>query len=70
MYGDQIDRLRNSIDDPSIYHVGTYGVEEARWETSGTFQVQLDVLRELGYPQIRTLEDFEAAITEYYESRN
>ncbi|ENH97836.1 ABC transporter substrate-binding protein [Gracilibacillus halophilus YIM-C55.5] len=67
MYGDQIDRLRNSIDDPSIYTVGTYGVENAHWETSGTFQVQLDVLRELGYPEIRTLEDFEQAITEYYE---
>src|SRR5690554_4181330 len=27
MYGDQIDRLRNSVEDPSIYNVGTYGVE-------------------------------------------
>lgn len=67
MYGDQLDRLRNSIEDPSIYTVGTYGVENAYWETSGTFQIQLDVLRELGYPEIRTLDDFEAAITEYYE---
>ncbi|WP_079710812.1 ABC transporter substrate-binding protein [Paraliobacillus ryukyuensis] len=67
MYGDQLDRLRNSIDDPSIYTVGTYGVNNAYWETSGTFQIQLDVLRELGYPEINTLEDFEAAITEYYE---
>ncbi len=67
MYGDQLDRLRNSLDDPSIYTVGTYGVENAYWSTSGTFQIQLDVLRELGYPKIRTLEDFEAALTEYYE---
>jgi len=67
MYGDQLDRLRNSVDDPSIYTVGTYGVENAYWQTSGTFQVQLDVLRELGYPEINTLEDFEAAITEYKE---
>ncbi|SER51471.1 putative aldouronate transport system substrate-binding protein [Gracilibacillus ureilyticus] len=67
MYGDQINRLRNSIEDPSIYTVGTYGVENAYWETSGTFQIQLDVLRELGYPEIKTLEDFEAALTEYYE---
>src|SRR5699024_12216658 len=34
MYGDQLDRLRNSVDDPSIYQVGTYGVEEAIWERS------------------------------------
>lgn len=67
MYGDQLDRLRNSVDDPSIYTVGTYGVDNAYWETSGTFQIQLDVLRELGYPEIKTLEDFEAAITKYAE---
>ena len=67
MYGDQLDRLRNSVDDPSIYQVGTYGVEEAIWETSGTAQIQLDVLRELGYPEIRTIYDLEDAIKEYIE---
>lgn len=67
MYGDQIDRLRRSTEDPSIYTVGTYGVETAVWEPSGTFQIQLDVLRELGYPEINTLEELEAALTEYVE---
>lgn len=67
MYGDQLDRLRNSKENPGIYTVGTFAVQEARWETSGTFQIQLDVLRELGYPEINTLEEFEAALTEYYE---
>ncbi len=67
LYGDNLNRLRNTLDDPSIYTVGTYGVENAYWATSGTFQLQLDVLRELGYPEINTLEEFEAALTEYYE---
>src|SRR5690625_1835391 len=67
MYDDQSDRLRNSPEDPSIYTVGTYGVENAYWETSGTTQIQLDVLRELGYPKIETIYDFEDAITEYIE---
>lgn len=67
LYGDQLDRLRNSADDPSIYHVGTYGVEEALWETSGNAQIQLDVLRELGYPDIRTIYDFEDALKEYID---
>lgn len=67
MYGDQIDRLRNSVEDPSIYNVGTYGVENAFWETSGTTSIQLDVLRELGYPEINTIYDFEDAIAEYIE---
>jgi putative aldouronate transport system substrate-binding protein len=67
MYGDQLDRLRNSIEDPSIYTVGTYGVEQAHWETSGTTQIQLDVLRELGYPEINTIYDFEDALTAYID---
>src|SRR5690625_4438395 len=67
MYGDQLDRLRNSVDDPGIYTVGTYGVENAYWSTSGTAQIQLDVLRELGYPEIETIYDFEDAIAEYAE---
>jgi len=65
MYGDQLDRLRNSIDDPSIYTAGTYGVESAYWATSGTTSIQLEVLRELGYPEINTVEDYENALTEY-----
>ncbi len=65
MYGDQLDRLRNSLDDPSIYTVGTYGVEEAHWTTSGTTSIQLDVLRELDYPEIRTIYDFEEALKDY-----
>lgn len=67
MYGEQLDRLRNSIDDPHIYNVGTYGVESAFWETSGTTSIQLDVLRELGYPEINTIYDFEDALSEYIE---
>ena len=67
MYGDQLDRLRNSIDDPSIYTAGTYGVESAYWATSGTTSIQLEVLRELGYPEINTVEDYENALTEYIE---
>ncbi|WP_067844080.1 ABC transporter substrate-binding protein [Amphibacillus sediminis] len=67
MYGDQLDRLRNSLDDPGIYTVGTAGVHNELLETSGTFQIQLEVLRELGYPEITTLEEFEDAISTYYE---
>ena len=65
MYGEQLDRLKNSIDDPSIYTVGTYGVESAYWATSGTTSIQLEVLRELGYPEINTVEEYEKALTEY-----
>lgn len=65
LYGDQIDRLKNSLEDPQIYHVGTGGVTNTYLETSGTFQLQLNVMKELGYPEIKTVEDYENALTEY-----
>src|SRR5690625_4386082 len=42
MYGDQLDRLRNSVDDPGIYNVGTYGVESAYWETGDRKSTRLN----------------------------
>ncbi len=65
LYGDQIVRLRHSTGDPRIYSVGTYGVKQAILETSGILQIQHAVLKELGYPVIRTLEDYENAIRAY-----
>ena len=65
LYGDQIGRLRNSGDDPSIYTVGTWGVRNAIWATDGTMQLQHAVLRELGYPPMNTLQDYENAIRTY-----
>lgn len=67
MYGDQLDRLRNNLDDPEIYHVGTGGVENQYLETSGTMMLQLGVLRDLGYPEINTLEDYENALVQFLE---
>ena len=65
LYGDKLGRLRHSLQDPRIYHVGTFGVNEPHWTTDGTLQLQHSVLRELGFPEIRTLADFEWALREY-----
>ncbi|MDR3284131.1 MAG: ABC transporter substrate-binding protein [Treponema sp.] len=65
LYGDQLVRLKNSIEDPHIYTVGTYGVKTAVWQTDGTMQVQHAVLKDLGYPRIQTLADYENAIKAY-----
>ncbi len=65
LYGDQLVRLRNSPSDPHIYSVGTYGVKQAILETAGTMQLQHAVLKELGYPEIKTLEDYENALRAY-----
>ena len=65
LYGDQIVKLRNSLEDPYIYSVGTYGVNETVFETSGTMQIQHAVLKELGYPRIQTLDDYSNVLREY-----
>lgn len=67
MYGDQLDRLRNSLDDPSIYHVGTSGVNNEVLETSGTMMMQMGVLRDLEFPEINTLEEYENALVQFLE---
>lgn len=68
LYGDQLDRLKASADDPSIYTVGTYGVSAEVYEPGGTLQIQHDVLKELGYPEINTIYDYEEAIKSYIEA--
>ena len=65
LYGDQLNRLRYSSDDPSIYSVGTYGVTNAVFAPSGTMQIQHQVLKEMGYPEIKTIYDYEEVIKEY-----
>ena len=65
MYGDQLGRLRHTLANPSTYHVGTFGVNDHILETSGTAQIQMEVMRELGYPQLNTLTDFEQDIKTY-----
>jgi putative aldouronate transport system substrate-binding protein len=65
LYGDQLVRLRNTPDDPHIYNVGTYGVKAAVWNTDGNMQLQHAVLKDLGYPRINTLDDYERAIKAY-----
>ncbi|MBE6052942.1 MAG: extracellular solute-binding protein [Clostridium sartagoforme] len=65
LYGDQLNRLRYSNEDPSIYTVGTYGVVNKIFAPSGTMQIQHQALKELGYPEIKSLADYEKALKDY-----
>jgi putative aldouronate transport system substrate-binding protein len=65
LYGAQLVRLRNSTADPRIYTVGTYDVKPGIWSTDGTMQLQHAVLKDQGYPRMRTLNDYEKAIKAY-----
>ncbi|WP_088104037.1 ABC transporter substrate-binding protein [Halalkalibacter urbisdiaboli] len=67
VYGDYLKRMRWSEDDESIYYLGTAAVDEEYWSPGNGFWLQHAVVEELGYPEIRTVKDFENAIREYYE---
>lgn len=67
LYGKQIGRLKYSAKDPSIYTVGTYGVESQIFKPGGTAQIQMAVLKDEGYPTIKTFDDYENAIKKYVQ---
>ncbi len=67
LYGENISHLKYSVDDPSIYFLGLPTVDQVRYEPEAGFQIQHEVLKELGYPKMETLIDYEAAIKTYIE---
>ena len=66
LYGPYLKRLRYSAEDKSIYFLGCFGVGSETWDVSGV-QLQHAVVKELGYPRIETVKDFENAIKAYKE---
>lgn len=66
--GKYMKRLRWSEEDPSVYFIPTLSTVGNRYfDAGGGFQLQHAVVRELGYPEIRTVKDFENAIKAYME---
>ena len=66
-YGDNLKRLKWSPEDPHIYCLGITTDNDATLDVDGGFMLQHRVVMELGYPEIRTVEEFENAIKTYYE---
>lgn len=67
-YGEEdIKRLRWSLEDPGIYYIGGKEIGQENMEPNAGFQLQLGAVKELGFPKIRTITDFENAIKTYYE---
>lgn len=65
LYGDYVKRLRFSDEDHSMYHAGTFGVDEEKWEPSMGMEIQLAAVKEFGYPKITTMEEAEKVIADY-----
>lgn len=66
-YGDYFNRLKWSEEDESIYILPTSPIDHTYWEPGNGFMLQHEVVKELGYPDIRTVKDFEDAIRAYME---
>src|SRR5690554_3611037 len=67
-YGENLKRLRWSLEDPHIYCLGAWGTDNDQvLDVKGGFMVQHRVVQELGYPRLRTIKDLEKAIVEYWK---
>ncbi len=65
MYGDEFDKLRYSKDNPAIYQLSAYPVKEQYFESSGTCQIQYDVLKANDWKVPDTLDEYEKMIKDY-----
>ena len=66
MLGDKIVRTKYSLDDQAIYAVPTWSaVDEKKIRADAGFELQHRVVKEAGYPEIRTVQDYEKVIQSY-----
>lgn len=66
IFGDNMNRLKYSNDDQAIYSIPTnIGVDGISFDATGGFEIQHRVLEELGYPEVKTVEDYEKVLKEY-----
>ena len=68
VYGEYMSRLKWSNEDEAIYVLPTLAaMDHQMLDAGGTFQIQHEVLKELGYPELKTVKDYEKALKDYYE---
>ncbi|MBB6670572.1 ABC transporter substrate-binding protein [Cohnella nanjingensis] len=64
--GPYMSRGKYTTKDQSIYAIPTWAaVNEQKFVAGGGFELQHRVVKEAGYPQIRTLQDYEKVIKDY-----
>lgn len=68
LFGVQLKRLRYSNEDKSIYVIPTYSaVDGVNFVAGGGFELQHRAVKEAGYPQIKSLQDYENVIKSYID---
>lgn len=64
--GPYLNRAKYTTEDQSIYSLPTWAaVDETKFVAGGGFQLQHRVVKEAGYPEIRTVKDFEKVLKDY-----
>ena len=66
-YGDLLSRLWYEGDSSTIYSFGAYQINQPIWNVESSMPIQNAVLKEFGYPEIRTVYDVEDLIRRYVE---
>jgi putative aldouronate transport system substrate-binding protein len=65
LYGDSFEKLKD--DQGRIFYLGQDFIKPIVEDPEDSFEIQHAVLKELGYPEIRTLDQFKSAIAQYKE---
>ncbi|PWV88440.1 carbohydrate ABC transporter substrate-binding protein (CUT1 family) [Paenibacillus cellulosilyticus] len=66
VYGDYWNRLKWNNEDQAIYVIPTYdGVGQTYFDAGGAFSLQHQAVEEAGYPEIKTVQDYEKIIADY-----
>lgn len=65
LYGDEFEKLKQSVDDPAIYQLSAYAVGGEKFKHCGNAQIQWDALKAKDYKLPESLEEMEAMIKDY-----
>jgi putative aldouronate transport system substrate-binding protein len=66
LYGNELKGLKWSKEKPNIYCLGDFGIGDEEGDPVSGFCLQHAVVKEEGYPKLKTLKDYESAIKAYY----
>jgi len=65
MYGELLVRCRYMPEDPSIYVLGSGAIGRQSWSIQSRYPVQIAVLKEFGWPDIKTRDEVVDLISQY-----
>ena len=65
LYGEEFDKLKQSVDDPAIYQLSAYAVGGTKFKDAGNLQIQWAALKSKDYKIPQSLEELETMIKDY-----